>query len=139
MLYAILCYEDEKAVSRWTAEEDAACMARLDAAQQPLRDQARLGAVLRLQNTTAAATLRKNGSQPMVLDGPFAETKEQLLGLFTVDCASLDEAMAFARELAAANPGSGCYEVRPMTYYRPGALPDHAGEPGHGSSPRGEG
>lgn len=131
MLFAILCYEDEKAVAAWTQAEDAACMARLDAAQQPLRDQGRLGAVLRLANTDAATTLRKNGSEPMIMDGPFAETKEQLLGLFIADCASLDDAHAFARELAAANPGTGCYEVRPMSYYQPGTLAAKVEGTGH--------
>ena len=131
MLYAILCYEDEKAVAAWTKEEDAACMARLDAVQQPLREQGRLGAVLRLDNTTAATTLRKNGNEPMIMDGPFAETKEQLLGLFIADCPSLDDAHAFARDLAAANPGSGCYEVRPMGYYQPGTLAAKTDGAGH--------
>ena len=48
----------------------------------------------------------------MVLDGPFAETKEQLLGFYVVDCDSLEEALDFARDLAKANPG-GAYEMRP--------------------------
>ena len=50
--------------------------------------------------TTAATTLRK-GHEPLVIDGPFAETKEQLLGFYVVDCASLDEALEIARELGA--------------------------------------
>ena len=56
-----------------------------------------------------------------MIDGPFAETKEQLLGFYIVDCTSLDQAIETARELAVANPGTGSYEIRPvaeMHYYR---------------------
>ena len=45
----------------------------------------------RLLPTTAATTLRKD-DPPLVLDGPYAETKEQLLGFYLVDCKNLDEA-----------------------------------------------
>ena len=48
-----------------------------------------------------------------MIDGPFAETKEQLLGFYVVDCDDLEEALAIARELAEANPG-GAYEIRPL-------------------------
>ena len=75
----------------------------------------------RLLPTTAATTLRK-GKEPLVLDGPFAETKEQLLGFYVVDVASLDEALAIAKDLAAANPGIGAYELRPIDFFDPGAL-----------------
>ncbi len=58
---------------------------------------------------------------PLVIDGPFAETKEQLLGFYIVDCATLDEAIEVARELAGANPG-GAYEIRPVSVFRPGSV-----------------
>jgi hypothetical protein len=63
--------------------------------------------------TTTATTLRKDQDPPLVLDGPFAETKEQLLGFYVVDCANLDEALEIARDLGKANPG-GAYEIRPL-------------------------
>ena len=63
--------------------------------------------------TSAATTLRKDRDPPLVLDGPFAETKEQLLGFYVVECDSLDAAIDVAKELGAANPG-GCYEFRPI-------------------------
>ncbi|MET4219997.1 hypothetical protein ABIB06_001633 [Bradyrhizobium sp. LB8.2] len=56
---------------------------------------------------------------PLVLDGPYAETKEQLLGFYIVDCKNLDEALDVARDLGSANPG-GAYEVRPVGVFRPG-------------------
>ncbi|WP_092426351.1 YciI family protein [Devosia crocina] len=127
MLYAVLCYNDEKAVSAWTAEEDAECMARLGAVQEPMRANGRLGPVVRLQNTTEAKTLRKTSGEPVVFDGPFAETKEQFLGFYVADCETIDQAVDFAKELAIANPGVGSYEIRPLRVYLPSALADAAG------------
>jgi hypothetical protein len=80
----------------------------------------RLGPVARLMPTTAAKTLRK-GRETVVLDGPFAETKEQLLGFFVVECADMTEALATAKQLAVANRDAlGAYEVRPIDFWRPG-------------------
>ena len=111
MLYAILCYHDEDTVGSWTKEQDAAVMKKLSVVQDNLTKQGRLGPVARLLPTTAATTLRKD-DPPLVLDGPFAETKEQLLGFYVVD---------FARDLAAVNPG-GAYEIRPVGHFTPGSV-----------------
>jgi len=119
MLYAILCYHDEDTVGSWTSEQDAAVMKKLAVVQDKLTKQGRLGPVARLLPTTAATTLRKD-DPPVVLDGPYAETKEQLLGFYLVDCASLDEAIGIARDLARANPG-GAYEIRPVRLFLPGS------------------
>ncbi len=124
MLYAILCYHDEAVVGAWTKEEDDAVMARLSVVHDKLKKEGRFGPSVRLLPTTAATTLRKNSDPPLVIDGPYAETKEQLLGFYVVDVADLDEAVEAARELAAANPG-GAYEIRPISVFhkdrRPGA------------------
>ena len=119
MLYAILCYNSEDVVGGWTREEDNAVMASLSKVTDKLARQGRLGPVARLLPTTAATTLRKGRDEPVIIDGPFAETKEQLLGFYLVDCKSLDEALDVARDLAAANPGHGSYEVRPVGVYFP--------------------
>jgi hypothetical protein len=121
MLYAILCYHDEDTVGSWTAEQDAAVLAKLAVVQKDLARQGRLGPVARLLPTTSATTLRKQ-DPPLVIDGPYAETKEQLLGFYMVDCKSLDEALDVARDLGRANPG-GAYEVRPVGLFTPGSLP----------------
>ena len=118
MQYAILCYHQEDVVGAWSKEEDEAVMVKLHAVQEKLVKQGRLGPVARLLPTTAATTLRKHSDPPLVIDGPFAETKEQLLGFYIVDCDSLDQALETARELAAANPG-GSYEIRPVGYFAP--------------------
>ena len=127
MLYAVLCYNDEKAVSTWTKEEDDACMVRLGKVQDGLRDQGRLGPVVRLQNTTEAKTLRKANGEHVVFDGPFAETKEQFLGFYVADVETIDDAVEFAKKLAVANPGLGSYEIRPLRIYLPSALPGDIG------------
>ena len=119
MLYAILCYHDEDFTGSWTKEQDAAVMQKLSVVQDKLTKQGRLGPVARLLPTTAATTLRKD-DPPLVLDGPFAETKEQLLGFFIVDCTDLEEALDAARDLAIANPEGGAYEIRPLAIYKPG-------------------
>jgi hypothetical protein len=118
MLYAILCYHDEDLVGSWTPEQDAAVISKLSIVQDRLKKQGRLGPVARLLPTTAATTLRKD-DPPVVLDGPYAETKEQLLGFYVVDCENLDEALNVARDLGAANPG-GAYEIRPVGLFQPG-------------------
>ena len=121
MLYAILCYNSEEIVGSWSKEEDDAVMARLDVVHQKLIKQGRFGPTVRLMPTTAATTVRK-GKEPLIIDGPFVETKEQLLGFYLVECASLDEALETAQELAIANAGAGGYEVRPLRLFLPGAL-----------------
>ncbi len=122
MQYAILCYHDEKAVCAWTKAEDDAVMARLSEVHGRVAAEGRLGPVVRLLPTTAATTLRKDREPPLVLDGPFAETKEQLLGFYIVDCESLEQALDIARDLGRANPG-GSYEIRPVGTYFPAAAP----------------
>lgn len=123
MQYAILCYHREDVVCAWSKEEDDAVMARLLPIQQRLAAEGKLGPTARLMPTTAATTLKKDREPALVIDGPFAETKEQLLGFYVVDCANLDGALDIARELGRANPG-GSYEIRPIAYLnRTGAQP----------------
>jgi len=130
MLYALLCYNSEEMVFSWSQEEDDAVMARLGRVHERLAAARKLGPALRLMPTTAATTLRKS-DPPVVLDGPYAETKEQLLGFYIVDCADLEEALGIAKELGIANPG-GAYEVRPLRLFLPGTLPAEAAEQASG-------
>ena len=118
MLYAILAYHVEAHVMSWTPEEDAALMADLHEVHDRLKQDGRLGPAARLGATKKARTLRGPGAGLMI-DGPFAETKEQLLGFYVVDCATEDAAIEAARELRRANP-SAVYEIRPISLYLPG-------------------
>jgi hypothetical protein len=125
MLYAILCYHSEEVVCAWSREEDDAVMAKLAVVQQDLARRGKLGPVARLLPTRAATTLRKDQDPPLVLDGPFAETKEQLLGFYVIDCECREEAVGIARDLGRANPG-GSYEIRPVGYFQPGSFSEDA-------------
>ena len=120
MLYAILCYDDEAAVGAWSKDKDAMVMAELGKVQGGLSRQGRLGPVARLLPTTTAVTLRKS-REDLVLDGPFAETKEQLRRFYIVEADNLDGAIDIARDLARANPGVGSYEIRPVGIFKRGA------------------
>ena len=120
MLYALLAYHAETDVMSWSAEEDATVMRGLMEVHEKLKG--RFGPTARLGATAKARTLRGPGAgQP--LDGPFAETKEQLLGFYILDVPSEDEALDTARQLRRANPGA-VYEIRPIMVYLPGtAIP----------------
>ncbi len=119
MLYAILAYHDEAEVMSWTAEADAAVMAGLQTVHASLNHGHHLGPAARLGGTKRARTLRGPG-KGHVTDGPFAETKEQLLGFYIVDFDDEEGAIAAARELRKVNPGA-IYEIRPVQTYLPGA------------------
>jgi hypothetical protein len=126
MLYAILCYNQEDVVWSMSQEEDQAMMARLGAVQERLVNSGTLGPSLRLLPTTAATTIRKSETgEPLVIDGPFAETKEQLLGFYIVEVENLEQAVDIARELAGAKTGS-TYELRPVALYFPDRRPGQA-------------
>ena len=91
-------------------------MAKQEAVTHELAAQGRLGPVGRLMPTTTAMTVRAS-REPLVLDGPFAETKEQLLGFYLVDCKSLEDALQVARGLVG---DTGALEVRPLAMFYPG-------------------
>jgi hypothetical protein len=118
MLYAILAYHVEADVISWTKQEDDSVMSNLQKAHERLNQEGRLGPAARLGATSRARTLRGPGNG-VVIDGPFAETKEQLLGLYVLDCAGDDAAVEAVRELRRANP-SAVYEIRPIALYLPG-------------------
>ena len=116
MRYAILCYNSEAETESWSKAEDDAVLAKRAVVKKKLAAQGKLGPVFRLMPTTAATTVRA-GREQLVLDGPFAETKEQLLGLYVVDCASIEEALEIAKALPVLKSS---FEVRPVRLYFPG-------------------
>jgi hypothetical protein len=85
-----------------------------------------LGPAARLDVTRRAVTLRGKGAGT-VTDGPFAETKEQLLGFYVVDFPTIEAAIEAARELRRVNP-TAVYEIRPVSLYLPGAPLEAGGE-----------
>ena len=120
MLYAMLAYHDEGHVQSWSEGEDNVLMDQLNVVHSRQDEAGQLGPAARLGATAKAVTVRARG---LVVDGPFAETKEALLGLYVLDVADLDEAIEQARAIQAVNP-SAIYELRPIVFYRPGkAIP----------------
>jgi hypothetical protein len=119
MLYAILAYHVEGDVASWTPEEDTALMLDLHRVHDRLNQEGRLGPTARLGATKGACALRGPG-KGKVTDGPFTETKEQLLGFYVIDCANREAAIAAARDLREVNP-TAMYEIRPVLLYLPGA------------------
>jgi hypothetical protein len=118
MLYAILAYHVEEEVSSLTPQEDAALMLDLNKVNERLQQEKRMGPAARLGATKGACVLRGPGNG-VVIDGPFTESKEQLLGFYVVDCADRNAAVAAARDLRRVNPRA-MYEIRPVLLYRPG-------------------
>ena len=117
MRFALLCYSEES--FPWTKDLEDAVMEKHLASGQRLEARGQLGPNLRLMPTTSAVTIH-SGREPLVVDGPFAETKEALLGFWVFDAPSLEEAIAIAREFASHAPG-GKLELRPVKEYSPGA------------------
>lgn len=122
MLYAILCYHDEDVVASWSKAEDDAVLAKRKRVQKDFIERGKMGPAVRLVPTTGATTIRGAGSEQVVLDGPFAETKEQLLGFYLVDCENLDEVIDFAKRL---KEGESCtFEIRPVQLFEKGVIPE---------------
>jgi hypothetical protein len=115
MQYAVLCYNYESVVEAWSKEKDDAVMSSHGAVMQKFAARGKLGPVARLMPTTTATTVRA-GREPVVLDGPFAETKEQLLGFYIFDCDSLEEVIEAAKHLI---EETGALEIRPVKVYFP--------------------
>ena len=129
MLYAILAYHVEAEVISWTPEQDAAVMTGLLSVHDRLNANKLLGPAARLGGDGRGPHLARARARAIVIDGPFAETKEQLLGLYVVNCADADAALDVARDLRRANP-SAVYEIRPIRLYLPGEALPETGEDG---------
>jgi hypothetical protein len=67
----------------------------------------------RLRPAATATTLRLKNAQPLLTDGPYAETKEQLGGFYVIEAADLDEAVSWAQKMPHLQDG-GSVEVRPI-------------------------
>jgi hypothetical protein len=82
-----------------------------------LRAAGQLVAAEALQPVGTARTVRVRDGRPLITDGPFAETKEQLAGFYLIDAKDLDEALAIAAKIPPARAGS--IEVRPVRELAP--------------------
>jgi hypothetical protein len=109
MKYLLLIYSAEGAL---TEEERAQCRAQSTELCHELASQGRFLGAAPLHSVTTATCVRVRGGSRLMTDGPFAETTEQLGGYFLIDVANLDEAIAVASRIPAANKGT--VEVRPV-------------------------
>lgn len=118
MLYSILIYGRESDVAAWTPEELNEVMGRHAELRRKLVAAGRLGPVLRLK-TAEMKTVRRYPDRKYVTDGPYTETKEQLLGIYVVDCPTFDDAIA-ATELLSFK--DGVFEISPLLWLDPGVV-----------------
>jgi len=109
MKYAMLIYQDENALSE---SERAECSEESAQYARELDSEGRYLAAVPLHSTAAATTVRLQQNKRVVTDGPFAETREQLGGLFLVEAKDLDEAIEIAGRIPAGRWGT--VEIRPV-------------------------
>lgn len=112
MRYALLICADENAQAAASPDEVTTMMGAYDAFREEMSARGVLLGGERLRPTTDATTVRVQGGEVLVSDGPFAETKEQMAGFYLVDCKDLDEAIEVASKIPAARHGT--IEVRPI-------------------------
>lgn len=113
MQYLLLCCTNE---DRWNAiaePERNTIMQEYRAWQQSTEASGHHLASKKLGPSSTATTLRMNGGKPVLTDGPFAETKEQVGGFHLLECKDLDEALRIAARIPTLRVG-GTIEVRPV-------------------------
>ena len=109
MKYMLLIYSSE---GEWTDAERHDCMARSLAVCRELAEAGKLESAGPLHPVTMATSVRIREGRRQIVDGPFAETVEQLGGYYLVDVADLDEAIEIASRLPPAHKGT--VEIRPL-------------------------
>ena len=113
MQYLLMCCFDEE---RWAAIPEAERDGIMRQYGEFIQDTKKSGHYLagaKLQSTSNATTVRAQNGKPVITDGPFAETKEQLGGYHLIECRDLDEALAIAGRIPTL-PAGGIVEVRPL-------------------------
>ena len=109
MRYMLLIYGDEKV---WSEAEREQCYEESTQLTHRLRDKGQYVSAAPLQPIATATSVRVRDGRPLVVDGPFAETREQLGGYFMIDAKNLDEAIEIAARIPGA--GKGTIEIRPV-------------------------
>ncbi|MFZ0744120.1 MAG: YciI family protein [Terracidiphilus sp.] len=112
MQYMLLLHADESQWPKMSQVQQEQGMAAYMAYSEALSKSGALKASGRLRPTSAATTVRIVDGKSQVLDGPFADSKEQLGGYFLIDVADLDAALAWAARCPGAS--HGVVEVRPL-------------------------
>ncbi len=114
MRYMFLIYSQERPEGP-PVDEIESLKSRHRSVMQDAREKGILLAVEGLKPTALATTVRIDDGKPVTIDGPFAETKEQLAGYYILECQDLDEAIEWAKRIPSACKGAaGCIEIRPV-------------------------
>lgn len=112
MKYMLMIFSNEKAEQSATDADNQAIMAAYGAYSQALVQAGAMQAGERLQPTSTATTVRVSNGRTEVLDGPYADTKEQMGGYYLIEAKDLDEALSWAARCPGASHGT--IEVRPI-------------------------
>ena len=115
MQYLLMCCFDEDRWEKIPEPERDEIMRQYGAFQQTLAASGHYRAGAKLESSETATTVRETGGKPVITDGPFAETKEQLGGYHLIDCKDLDEAISIALRIPTLRAG-GAVEVRPLEF-----------------------
>ncbi|HEX4006580.1 MAG TPA: YciI family protein [Acidobacteriaceae bacterium] len=110
MQYMLMVYGDESGWTKMTPAEQQQGAAAYMAYTEALKAAGVLQGSNRLRPTGTATTVRATDGKAQVLDGPYADTKEQLGGYYLIDVADLDAALSWASRCPAV--GHGAVEVR---------------------------
>ncbi len=113
MQYLLMCCIDEKAWDALPVTERDRVMQQYDVWSQGVVRSGHFRASGKLQSAATATTVREKNGKRILLDGPFAETREQLGGYHLVECKDLDEAISIAGRIPTLSVG-GAVEVRPL-------------------------
>src|SRR5215467_13310394 len=123
MRYMLLIYTKEDEVARASQQDMAAIANGHVSIMADARSKGVLQGAEPLAPTTTATTVRLENGKTLIIDGPFAETKEQLAGYYILECKDLDEAIAWASKIPTECGGlQGCVEIRPMRFMNDGKL-----------------
>ncbi|HLK53100.1 MAG TPA: YciI family protein [Candidatus Angelobacter sp.] len=115
MRYMLLIYTREEAIARSSAEEMQQLMNSHIAAMQEAHAKGVMHQAEPLPKTSTAKTVRMQNGTPIITDGPFAETKEQLAGYYILDCKDIHEAIAWAEKIPTGCGGAqGSIEIRAL-------------------------
>ena len=126
MQYLLTIYIDESAVDAVPPEQGVKVTEAYEALTAELKQAGVFLGGEGLQRTSTATTVRVRDGEPLLTDGPFAETREQLGGYYLLDCSDLDDAIGWAARIPDA--ASGSVEVRPVMDYEGAEHVDEARE-----------
>lgn len=114
MLFSVLIYANEDFIDALSSEEREALLKKHRTFHEHTKANRNFAAASKLMSTGTSVTISRESGDYVVTDGPFAETKEQFLGFYLIDCATLEEAIEAVKLLPLDH---GRIEVRPVDFF----------------------